>query len=173
MRIRTCFPPLPPGDPHPSSLQRSALIFVLLLCLAPLSWAADPAVFQFDDPEKEAQFQRLTQELRCLVCQNQSLADSHADLAGDLRREIHGMIQRGQSDKAIIDFMVQRYGDFVLYRPPVSTRTYALWFGPAVLLMTAVVLFFRTLRRRSREAPAPALSPEERKRIARMLEDDD
>ena len=153
-------------------LKHGTLIFVLLLFLAPLSRAADPTVFQFNSLEEEARFQRLTQELRCLVCQNQSLADSHADLAGDLRREIHSMIQKGQSDQAIIDFMVQRYSEFVLYRPPVSARTYALWFGPAVLFVMAMALFFKTLRRRSQEAPTPALSPEERKRIARMLEDD-
>lgn len=148
-------------------MQRALL--TLLLWAAMRSWAADPAVFSFSDPEAEARFQRLTQELRCLVCQNQSLADSHAELAGDLRREIHQMMGAGRSDEAIIAFMVERYGDFVRYRPPLGLRTFLLWFGPALLFLTGAGLLWRTLRRRGR-LPPPALSAAERERVAMMLE---
>lgn len=144
--------------------------FLFLLCIATTpALAADPAVFSFDDPAQEQRFQRLTQELRCLVCQNQSLADSHAELAGDLRREIYTMMQKGRSDQAIVGFMVKRYGAFVLYRPPVTARTFLLWYTPALLSILGGMLLWRNLRRRSR-IPPPALSPEERRRITELLE---
>lgn len=145
-------------------------IFVVLSLAASLAWAADPAVFSFDDPAEEQRFQRITQELRCLVCQNQSLADSHAELAGDLRREIHAMMRAGRSDAQIIEFMVRRYGAFVLYRPPLTKWTFALWFGPAALLGIAALLLFRSLRRRGR-LPPPALSAAERQRVADLLDE--
>jgi cytochrome c-type biogenesis protein CcmH len=127
-------------------------------------------VFNFDTSAQEQRFQQLTQELRCLVCQNQSLADSHADLAGDLRREIYAMLREGKTNQEIIDFMVQRYGDFVRFRPPVDIKTYALWFGPLLLLFAGGWLLARTLRRRS-QLPPPELSPEQRHRIDALLED--
>ncbi len=89
------------------------------------------------DPITEKRLQKLSEELRCLVCQNQNIADSNAELAQDLRREVRGMIKAGKSDKEIIDFMVTRYGDFVLYRPPVQGNTLLLWGGPLVLLISA------------------------------------
>jgi cytochrome c-type biogenesis protein CcmH len=145
-------------------------ILVMLFLAASLAWAADPAVFSFDDPAVEQRFQRITQELRCLVCQNQSLADSHAELAGDLRREIHAMMQAGRSEAQIIEFMVRRYGDFVLYRPPLTKRTLLLWFGPAALFLVAALLVYRNLRRRAR-LPPPALSAAERQRVANFLDE--
>jgi cytochrome c-type biogenesis protein CcmH len=137
-----------------------------------ITLAAEPAIFSFDDPAEEARFQQLTGELRCLVCQNQSLADSHADLAGDLREEVYNFIRAGKSDQEIIDFLVQRYGDFVLYRPRVDFKTYALWFGPVALFLVAALLLIRTLRRR-RHLPVQDLSPEERARVAELLEPSD
>ncbi|MGH8515758.1 MAG: cytochrome c-type biogenesis protein, partial [Gammaproteobacteria bacterium] len=109
----------------------------------------------------------ITGELRCLVCQNQSLADSHAELAGDLRREIFAMMQAGRTDREIIDFMVKRYGEFVLYRPPITLKTLALWFGPAVILCVGTLFLQRAVRHR-RSQPV-TLAPAERERVAKLL----
>lgn len=144
-----------------------ALLLVFIVIRPAL--AADPAVFRFEDPATEARFQHITKELRCLVCQNQSLADSHAELAGDLRREVYEMVEAGKSDPEIIDFLVKRYGDFVLYRPPLDLRTAALWIGPMVLLALAASAGFIALRRRGASAP-PALAPQEQARIAALLD---
>ena len=105
------------------------------------------------DPATEVRMLRLAAELRCLVCQNQTIADSSAPLAEDLRRQVREMIARGDTDAQIIDFMTQRYGDFVLYRPPLKGTTAALWFGPLVLLVGGLAVFIVVLRRRSRLAP--------------------
>ena len=102
------------------------------------------------DPVAEKRLQGLSEELRCLVCQNQNIADSNAELAQDLRREIRSMIQAGKSDKEIIDFMVTRYGDFVLYRPPVKGITLLLWGGPIALLLLGLFVLQRYLRQRAR-----------------------
>jgi cytochrome c-type biogenesis protein CcmH len=102
------------------------------------------------DPVAEKRLQSLSEELRCLVCQNQNIADSNAELAQDLRREIRGMIQAGKTDKEIIDFMVTRYGDFVLYRPPVKGITLLLWGGPIALLLLGLFALQRYLRQRAR-----------------------
>jgi cytochrome c-type biogenesis protein CcmH len=102
------------------------------------------------DPVLEKRMLALAAELRCLVCQNQTIADSSAPLAEDLRRQVREMLARGESDKQIIDFMTQRYGDFVLYRPPLKGTTAALWFGPFVLLVGGLAVFIVVLRRRSR-----------------------
>ena len=101
---------------------------------------------EFDDPATELRFKKLTEELRCLVCQNQSLADSHAELAQDLRNEVYRMVNAGDSNKEIIDYMVARYGDFVLYRPPVKNTTYFLWFGPFLILLIATIIILRVIR---------------------------
>ena len=101
------------------------------------------------DPVAEKRLQALSAELRCLVCQNQTIADSNAELAVDLRREIRGMIAAGKSDKEIIDFMVVRYGDFVLYRPPVKGITLLLWGGPIALMLLGLFALIRYLRRRT------------------------
>ncbi len=106
---------------------------------------------EFDDPATELRFKNLTEELRCLVCQNQSLADSHADLAQDLRNEVYKMVIDGDSDKEIIDYMVSRYGDFVLYRPPVKNTTYFLWFGPFFILFIAIIIIARVIRPRAND----------------------
>ena len=109
----------------------------------------------------------LTQDLRCLVCQNQTIADSQAPLAIDLKNQVREKIEQGLTDQQILDYMVQRYGDFVLYRPPVKATTIALWFGPAALLLLGLIMLFRHLARRRREPDAP-LSDAERER-ARAL----
>ena len=116
---------------------------------APAS-VAPPAVA---DPVLEARVLKLSAQLRCLVCQNQTIADSNAELAVDLKRQVREMLGRGATDREVIDFMTARYGDFVLYRPPVKSSTAVLWFGPGVLLVVAVGVFLFILRRRSKLPP--------------------
>ena len=112
----------------------------------------------------------LAQDLRCLVCQNQTIADSQAPLAIDLKNQIREKIAQGMSNEQIIDYMVQRYGDFVLYRPPVKAATLGLWFGPAALLILGLVVLFRYLARRRREQPTDApLTAAEHKRAQALL----
>ncbi len=125
------------------------LLVLLVASLAALA-QANEAVSAADDPVLEARMLAITAELRCLVCQNQSIADSHADLAVDLRRQVREMLVTGASDQQIVDYMTARYGDFVLYRPPVKRTTALLWFGPPVLLLLGLGLLYGVLRRRSR-----------------------
>ena len=141
---------------------RKRHIAFLLLVLACWPWAAwsGEAALVADDPQTEARMLRLASELRCLVCQNQTIADSHADLAQDLRRQVREMIQRGETDAQIIDYMTARYGDFVLYRPPFKATTVFLWLGPALLVVGGLVTLVLVLRRRSR-LPADRFEPDE------------
>ncbi|WP_298829989.1 cytochrome c-type biogenesis protein [uncultured Piscinibacter sp.] len=135
--------------------------WLLALCLAlPLGVLAKEAAPAADDPVLEARVMRIAAELRCLVCQNQTIADSHADLAQDLRNQVREMLQKGQSEAQILDYMTQRYGDFVLYRPPVKPTTTLLWYGPAVLLVGGVVVLIVVLRRRSK-LPDDRFEPEQ------------
>lgn len=120
----------------------------------------------------EAQVQRLSEELRCLVCQNQTLADSHAGLAEDLKQEIREMANKGMTDQAIIDYLVARYGDFVRYRPPLNTTTYLLWLGPFMLLLGGVIGLFLMLRRRQKVKVDTTLSEEEVRRVKALLASD-
>lgn len=143
------------------------LILMLLLGLS-LSTQAAINVYDFSTPEDEARFKHLSEELRCLVCQNQNLADSNAELAQDLRNKVYNMLQKGQSDKQIVDYMVQRYGDFVLYNPPVKASTYALWFGPLALVILALFVLLRFIRGRARTAET-VLSTDEQAQLADIL----
>lgn len=130
-----------------------------LILLFPLLLQAAIGTYTFETPEQEVRFNRLSQELRCLVCQNQNIADSNAGLAVDLRRQLHEMIVADKTDAEIIDFMTQRYGDFVLYRPPLKASTILLWVGPFALLLLATGTFAWFIRRRvagSTEAPLDA-----------------
>jgi len=115
----------------------------------------------------------ISEELRCLVCQNETIAASRADLAQDLRREIRKMIAEGKSDKAILDFMVERYGDFVRYRPPLKPTTWLLWGGPFLLLAGGLAGLIAFLRRRAATSAAPQLSAEEHRRAAALLDQSD
>lgn len=128
----------------------------LLLLLVPLTLFARIEAHKFDTPEQEALYLQLTQELRCLVCQNQNLADSNADLAKDLREKTYEMVVQGKSRKQITDYMIERYGDFVLYRPPVQNNTYLLWIGPFIFLLIALVtlVFYIRKVRTSKETPS-------------------
>ncbi len=122
------------------------------------------------DIETEKRMVAISEELRCLVCQNESLAGSHAELAQDLRREIRKMIGEGKSDQEILDFMVARYGDFVRYRPPIKPTTWLLWGGPFLLLLGGIGGLVVFLRRRTQDAQAPGLSDEERRRADALLQ---
>ena len=126
---------------------------LLLSCLLGAAAFAKDAPPVADDPALEARMQRIAVELRCLVCQNQTIADSHAGLAEDLRREIREQLQRGASDEQVVQYMTDRYGDFIRYRPPVKGSTLALWLGPVVLLVGGLLVLVLVLRRRSRLAP--------------------
>jgi cytochrome c-type biogenesis protein CcmH len=122
------------------------------LCLALLGLAAQTkeAAPAAADPALEARVQRISIELRCLVCQNQTIADSDADLAVDLRRQVREMLQQGKSEPEILEFMTARYGDFVLYRPPVKSSTYLLWYGPMTMAVLGIAILLWVLRRRNR-----------------------
>ena len=146
-----------------------ALVFALVLAmqLAAVPAHANEAAPLADDPVVEARLLVIAEEVRCLVCQNESLAGSRADLAQDLRREIRSLIKQGKTDKEVMDFLVSRYGDYVRYRPPVKPSTWLLWGGPFVLLaagLAALVLFVR--RRRITSTP---VSPEEQRQAAALL----
>ena len=145
----------------------------LLVCCALLfggAAMAKEAAPMAADLEVEKRMVAISEELRCLVCQNESLSGSHAELAQDLRREIRTLIAQGKTDKEILDFMVARYGDFVRYRPPLKPTTWLLWGGPFLLLGGGVAALIVFLRRRVKETPAPKLSEEERRRAAALLE---
>ena len=141
---------------------RPALAAVLALLLGCLGLPAaaqpvtDPTPLQFRSPTEEARFRALVTELRCVMCQNQSLADSNAQIAHDLRREVLELMRQGRSDAEIKDFLVARYGEFVLYRPRMEGRTWLLWLGPVVLLLAGGVVVARIVRRRSGTSIAPA-----------------
>lgn len=125
---------------------KSVLLASLLLFGAPLFAAIETNMF--DSPEQEALYKKMTEELRCLVCQNQNLADSNADLAKDLRDKTYELIKAGNNEEQIVEYMVARYGDFVLYRPPVKSTTWLLWVGPFLFLAIAVIIALRFSSRR-------------------------
>ncbi len=143
------------------------LLSSLLICAASWVFAADEPL-QFEDPIKQGRYQELLEELRCLVCQNQSLSDSHADLAQDLRSEVYRMVEEGQTNAGITEFLVTRYGDFVLYRPPVKWTTILLWFGPFALLLLALVGVYRFIR--ARKAADVVLSDADQERLRHLLD---
>jgi cytochrome c-type biogenesis protein CcmH len=143
-----------------------ALVFLLFMA-AQSAWAAEAAPAA-QDPELEKRVQALAEELRCLVCQNQSLADSHADLAIDLKNQVREKMKQGMTNEQIVEYMVARYGDFVLYRPPVKPTTLLLWFGPLLLLVIGIGALFYRLSRRRDSAPAQ-LSESDRARAAALL----
>ncbi len=144
------------------------LVAILLLAVAPLA-AASAATPTDADPVAAARAVQLANELRCLVCQNQSIAESNAELAVDLRRQIREQIAAGRSDDEIVDFMVSRYGDFVLYRPPFKATTLLLWIGPLLLVLAGFWTLARALRARRQAQAPPPLTPEERARAERLL----
>ena len=145
------------------------LVIGCLLALAPLLVNAEKALGTAPDPVLEKRVLAIAEELRCLVCQNQTIADSDAGLAVDLRNQVREKLAQGMSDRDVTNFMVERYGDFVLYRPPVKSTTWLLWFGPFVLLLGALIILGRKLQRRAHTEPTAALSDTEKQRVATLL----
>lgn len=143
-------------------------LMLIALLWSGQAWAGEARPLA-DDPAVEARLKHLAVELRCLVCQNQTLADSNAPLAEDLRREVREMIAKDMSDKEIIDFLVARYGDFVLYRPPLKATTTLLWLGPFVLLMVGATALVITLRRRAHKVVDVPVTDEEHRRVEQLL----
>ncbi|HKA41175.1 MAG TPA: cytochrome c-type biogenesis protein, partial [Burkholderiales bacterium] len=147
----------------------ASAVIVILLALLPMAvWSAE-AVPTDQDPVRENRAMHLSEQLRCLVCQNQSIAESNAELAVDLRRQIREQIRDGRSDAEIVDFMVQRYGDFVLYRPPLKATTILLWTGPALLLLIGATILVRNVRARRRRPEEAALTEEEHRQAELIL----
>ncbi|MFZ2301084.1 MAG: cytochrome c-type biogenesis protein [Gallionella sp.] len=144
-------------------------VSILLVCLLPVFSYAGDAKDMAADPVLEKRMIGLAENLRCLVCQNESLASSHADLAEDLRREVREQMQKGLSDQEIIDYLVSRYGDFVLYDPPVKRSTLVLWYGPFVLLLVGIGVLVYQLRKRKNQIPEAELSAEDAKLAAELL----
>jgi len=133
---------------------RLSLAAMLLLCSS-VVWAIDSQP-PFPDPALQARYTALTHELRCLVCQDETVADSNADLAADFRRQIHEMVSAGKTDAEIKAYMVERYGDFVLYKPPVQSSTALLWIGPFILLLLGLGVVVMVVRRRAGQSPGDA-----------------
>ena len=137
-----------------------------------LFWAAQSPAglekFDFSGNVDEDRYKELITEIRCLVCQNQSLADSDAELAHDLRQEVYDLMQKGQDNPQIVDFLVYRYGDFVLYKPPVKPSTYWLWYGPFALLVLGIIMLIKTVRQRGKQTDA-GFSEREQARLDKIL----
>jgi cytochrome c-type biogenesis protein CcmH len=167
---------------HAFSLKHGFILAVLTLCAftasaqsvsPPVPGQAQASLREAapmaDDPQLEARLVDISQELRCMVCQNESLASSNAELANDLRREVRDLIRQGNTDQEVKDFLVSRYGDFVLYRPEVKPLTWVLWFGPFVLLLVAAVLMGVYLRQRRQQVQPAPLSDADRARAQKIL----
>lgn len=145
-------------------------LFIALICCLPLLAQAKEAEFANGDPEMHKRVMEVSAELRCLVCQGQSLADSNADFAVDMRNQIQEMMEAGRSNREVVDFLVERYGDYIRYRPPFNATTAVLWFGPFVLLLIGVgVLYYNVLQRRKEIKEVP-LSAEEQHRAEALLQ---
>jgi cytochrome c-type biogenesis protein CcmH len=147
------------------------ILVLLLLALTLGTAAAKEAAPMAEDPVVEQRLVAISDEMRCLVCQNESLSGSRAELAIDLRRELRTMIRAGKSDEQIREFMVSRYGDFVLYRPRVKPETWLLWAGPFILMISAVIVLVVYLRRRNRAIGNLQLSDEEKQRADALLKE--
>lgn len=145
------------------------LVLSFLLVVTPLLVNAEEATSTAPDPVLDKRVLAIAEELRCLVCQNQTIADSDAALAVDLRKQVREKLAQGMSDRDVTEFMVERYGDFVLYRPPVKTTTWLLWFGPFLFLAGGLLVLGRALKRRAHTAPTAFLSEAERRRVATLL----
>jgi cytochrome c-type biogenesis protein CcmH len=151
------------------NLKTILMPLILLLSLISLPSQGTIDAYQFDDPEREALYKKLIKELRCTVCQNQDIGDSNAGLAQDLRRKTYEMISAGKDEDYVLDYMSDRYGDFVLYRPRLQINTLLLWVGPFIILIVAVFLLLKFIRRSENEVP---LSEADRAQAEQLLERD-
>jgi cytochrome c-type biogenesis protein CcmH len=145
------------------------LLQLLLLFSLAIAVSGQEAKPLSDDPELEKRLMKLSKELRCLVCQNETLADSQADLAQDLRSQIREQMRAGKSDKEIVSYLTDRYGQFVLYRPPVTPTTYLLWFGPFIFLLAGLAVLFRYVKQRREMIPETPLSDDQRRQVEEIL----
>ena len=147
------------------------ILFALLLCLTSVTGqAAAEETHRFDNSTQEERYKKLIAELRCLVCQNQNVADSNAELAYDMRRKTYEMVTAGKSENEIIDFMVTRYGDFVMYRPPLKLTTALLWFAPLLLLFIALIIVFSYLRKQKKQN-AVDMTEQQQQQMRKLLDE--
>lgn len=153
-----------------SVIMKKLTLLLALMLLFPLAWAKEAAPVA-EDPEIERRMVALSEDLRCLVCQNETIAASRADFANDLRREIREQMQANKTDQEIVDFMVARYGDFVLYRPPVKSTTLFLWFGPFIFLLIGATVLIVYLKRRRKQIEEPVLSEQQLKQAETLLKE--
>ncbi len=144
-------------------------LLMLLICILPTFSYAGEARDMADDPVLEKRMVGLAENLRCLVCQNESLASSRSDLAKDLRQEVRDQMKKGMTDQEIIDYLVSRYGDFVLFDPPMKSYTLLLWYGPFALLLIGLVGLIWQMRKRKTQIPEASLSAEDAQRAAALL----
>ncbi|WP_236631581.1 cytochrome c-type biogenesis protein [Endozoicomonas numazuensis] len=153
--------------------KRMAVVAAMVAAMVLVSLVANAGVienYQFESPEQQEQFFRLNEELRCPQCQNQSIADSNAPIAQDLRREVHRMIVEEQADDdTVIQFMLDRYGDFVLYKPRMDARTLALWFGPLILLLLGLLILFRILKQHRPDTKDQELDQQDKAELDKIL----
>ncbi|NQZ26400.1 MAG: cytochrome c-type biogenesis protein CcmH [Colwellia sp.] len=153
---------------------RLTRLFILFLTLAfsvNQAEASPVDTYEFHDEVTKIRFQALTKELRCPKCQNQNLADSNSPIAADLRKELYELLQQGKADSEIVNFMVDRYGEFVLYRPRVSSLTYVLWFGPIVLILLGIIVVIVIVRRKPVDKSDLVLSKEQQDKLKNFLND--
>jgi len=150
-------------------LVNAALAFSVLT--TPITNANAVDAYEFKDEVTKIRFNALTKELRCPKCQNQNLADSNSPIAADLRREVYNLLQQGQADIEIVNYMVARYGEFVLYRPRVSSLTYILWYGPAFLLLIGVIVVVMVIRKKPQVSSKETLSTEQQNTLDNILKD--
>jgi cytochrome c-type biogenesis protein CcmH len=177
MSLRLLFPSLKDDGTHKGDSMTKAFfgatgfafLLAFLLALTPV-WGKEAAPVA-EDPEIEKRMTTLSEDLRCLVCQNETIAASRADFANDLRREIREQMQAKKSDKEIVDFLVARYGDFVLYRPPVKSTTLLLWFGPFIFLLGGAIALLVYLKQRRKQIQEPQLSDQELKHTEDLLKE--
>jgi len=158
------------GMKCPRGMKRAftGLMLLSAIVISPQPLAKEAALMQADHV-LEKRVMAVAYELRCLVCQNQSLGDSHSEFAIDMRAEMREQMNEGKSDEQVVDFMVQRYGDFIRFRPPVKSTTLLLWFGPFILLMIGAAVLFVSLKKRQRSVKTVPMSDEERKRAEALL----
>jgi cytochrome c-type biogenesis protein CcmH len=150
----------------------SLFVLTLSLILSVNQVKASPVdTYEFHDEVTKIRFQSLSRELRCPKCQNQNLADSNSPIAADLRKELYELLQQGKADIEIVNFMVNRYGEFVLYRPRVSELTYILWFGPAVLILFGFIVVTIIVRRKPVAKEALVLTKEQQDKLENLLKD--
>ncbi len=142
-------------------------LIILLFIVSAQVFAVD--YHQLPNPEQQKAYESIISELRCLVCQNQTIADSNAELAADLRRQVYEMLQQGKSKDDVLQFMTERYGDFVLYNPPFKAKTGLLWLGPLLFLITGLAMIIWFIRRK-KQAPVTAIDKDKQEKIRRLLE---